>query len=373
MKSIDKLCLIFNVPTYYNEPTYLLIEKYYNCDWYFGDWKTDIKKMDTDQFKRCLFLKVNHQNSKLYTQSRMISILRNKEYQTFLMTGETRNLSFWWFLFVRNLFYRNKRIYLWTHGWYGKETRIEALIKKWMFRSVTGIFTYGDYAKKLLMKEGFPETKIFPIHNALHYEQQLALRNRMQASDFYQNHFGNSNPVLLFIGRLTKVKQLDMLVNAVANLKQQGKLYNLVFVGDGTERGKLETLVNDRGINDSVWFYGECYEENINAELVYNADLCVAPGNVGLTAMHSLMFGTPVITHDNFAYQMPEFEAIKNGLTGNFYHQGSQESLEEKISLWFEQYGRDRETIRNNCFMEIDKNWTPDFQLNVIKNNIVIA
>lgn len=367
---MKNLCLVFNIPTYYNEPTYLLLEKEYNCKWYFGDWVTDIKKMDTSQFKECHILKVNHQKSKLFTQKGLITILRDKENNTFLMTGETRNLSFWWFLFVRNLFYRRKRIYLWTHGWYGKESKIEAIIKKWMFRSVTGIFTYGEYAKNLMAKEGISEAKIFPIHNALHYKEQKELRDRISKTDIYFNHFGSTNPILLFIGRLTKVKKLDMLLRTVASLNNSCRPCNLVLVGDGEEKEKLIKLASELQISDKVWFYGECYKEDTNAELIYNADICVAPGNVGLTAMHSLMFGTPVITHDNFAYQMPEFEAIKEECTGAFYHHGSQQSLDEVVLSWLQKHDDDRETIRKNCFKEIDDNWTPYFQIGVIKRNI---
>lgn len=35
--------------------------------------------------------------------------------------------------------------------------------------------------------------------------------------------------------------------------------------------------------------------------------------------MHSMMFGCPVITHNNFNWQMPEYEAIKPGITGDFF------------------------------------------------------
>lgn len=56
----------------------------------------------------------------------------------------------------------------------------------------------------------------------------------------------------------------------------------------------------------------------VNAELIYNADLCVAPGNIGLTAMHAMMFGCPCISHNDFSWQMPEFEAIVPYKTGNF-------------------------------------------------------
>ncbi len=67
-----------------------------------------------------------------------------------------------------------------------------------------------------------------------------------------------------------------------------------------------------------IWLYGACYDEEIIGELIFNAQLCVSPGNVGLTAMHSLVYGTPVITHNNFSNQSPEFEAIIDGKTGSF-------------------------------------------------------
>ena len=44
----------------------------------------------------------------------------------------------------------------------------------------------------------------------------------------------------------------------------------------------------------------------------------VSPGNVGLTAIHSLSYGTPVLTHNNFNNQMPEVESIQPGFNGYF-------------------------------------------------------
>lgn len=57
------------------------------------------------------------------------------------------------------------------------------------------------------------------------------------------------------------MKKLDMLVRAVAELNKQGRKFNLVFVGDGTERESLVELVHFYSIEDCVWFYGACYDE----------------------------------------------------------------------------------------------------------------
>ena len=105
--------------------------------------------------------------------------------------------------------------------------------------------------------------------------------------------------------------------------------------------------------------------------MIYNADLCVSPGNVGLTAMHSMVFGTPVLTHNDFSHQMPEFEAVKENITGDFFKYGDINSLALKISEWFQNNGEKRESVRQSCMKEIDDNWTPWFQLEVLKEHLL--
>ena len=120
-----------------------------------------------------------------------------------------------------------------------------------------------------------------------------------------------------------------------------------------------------------MWFYGSSYDETTNAQLIYNADLCVAPGNVGLTAMHSMVFGCPVISHNDFPHQMPEFEAIKKGITGDFFNYGDTVSLSKTISEWFKKHKNDRDKVRKDCYNVIDKEWNPYFQMEIFKKTII--
>lgn len=98
---------------------------------------------------------------------------------------------------------------------------------------------------------------------------------------------------------------------------------------------------------------GECCSEETNAKLIYNADLCVAPGNIGLTAIHVMMFGCPAITHNDFKWQMPEFEAIKSMETGMFFEKGNLDSLVNSILDWFEIKIKEREKVRLACYKEL--------------------
>lgn len=369
---MGKLCLIYNTAPHYRSAIFKAIDKQYDCDWYFGPTLSDIKEMDTSILKNVSYYKTIGNPSKLYYKFGILKLLFKNKYNTFFALAEVRSVTDWIFFYLANKLFPKKKVYIWTHGWYGKEKGIQAKLKLWLYKHVAGIFIYANYAKELLVKEGIPAEKLFVIHNSLDYEKQISLRNKVTSSTIYSSHFGNNHPVLIFIGRLTPVKQLDMLVEAVAKMNAKGNDCNLVFVGNGSEKNKLEEKVKEYGLENQVWFYGACYDDSKNAELIHNADLCVAPGNVGLTAIHTMVFGTPVISHDDFKWQMPEFEAIKPDETGDFFKKGDVDSLVDVITWWLKNNSTKRDVVRQNCQNEIDKYWNPSFQMDVIKQNLKV-
>lgn len=366
----NKLCLIFNIAPHYRESIYKLIEQTYSCDWYFGSNDTNIKTLDLSIFQRVKILPNRFVlKTQLIRRLGLAKLIEDKNYKTFLLTGETYNLSIWWFLIKSKLFYRHKKVYLWTHGWYGKESVFIKILKKIYFRLADGVFLYGNYARDLMLKEGFDKNKLFVIHNSLQYEEHLSIRETLKPTNIYRNHFSNENKNIIFIGRLTAVKHLDYVIESLAFLKKEGYDYNLIFVGDGPEKENLINVAQKKDLLPQVWFYGACYDDKVNAELIFNADLCVSPGNVGLTAIHTMTFGTPVLTHDNFPYQMPEFETIKENVTGGFFKENDVESISRAITQWFTLH-EDRDVVRQNCYEEIEKSWTPQYQLGILKKHL---
>jgi len=364
------LCIIYNTAPRYREAIFQAIDKEYNCYWYFGETKSDIKEMDLSLLKNTQYYKTYGDTNTLYWKIGILSLLFKRKFQTFLMLSESRSLSDYFFLGLARVL--RKKVYVWTHGWYGKETKKESILKKWQFNRTEGIFVYSNYSRNLMIEQGIPREKIFTIHNSLHYDEQIALRMSIKTSNIYKEHFTNDNPTIIFIGRLTQVKKLDQLVDAMYKLKRRGESFNLIFVGNGTEKEDLQNRVSKFGLMDNVWFYGACYDERQNAELIYNADLCVAPGNIGLTAMHAMMFGCPCLSHNTFKWQMPEFEAIQPDITGDFFEMDNVDSLAETISKWFFKKNNKREEVRKACFNEIDTQWNPYFQMEVIKKNLIL-
>lgn len=363
-----ELCIIYNFAQKYREGIFKLIEGSYDCHWVFGRNKTDIKGLDDDLLKDVMLVDNVQLAGPIYYQTKVLSLFR--KYDSLLVLSELFCISTWMMLLLKTLFYRKKKVYLWSHGWYGREGMLKRWLKKRFFGMADAVLLYGFYAKEVALKQGYKRQNLYVIHNSLGYDKQVELRNSSLASDIYKKHFNNNLPVLLFIGRLTKVKHLDLLIEAVSILRDKGRHYNIVFVGDGEERQLLEDRVKELGLVDTTWFYGSSYSEEQNAPLIHNADLCVSPGNVGLTAMHTMVYGTPVLTHDNFPFQMPEFEAIRPQRTGGFFKYNDVESLANAIETWFNMPNYDRQQIRQYCYDEIDDNWTPQYQIEKIENII---
>lgn len=351
--------------SHYRLRIYELMQKTFGCKFIFGVDDTSVKRLDTSKFPGSTDVPNKMiGNTNWSYQPHALKLTNN--FDIIINDLGIYSISAWAVL-LKSKFTKQK-VYNWDHGWYGREGLLKKWIKRAYFGLADGSLIYGNYAKDLMVENGFNDNKLFVIHNSLNHDAQIRLRNEITTNDIYRNHFSNNNRTLLFIGRLTQVKRLDIFIKAVALLKQRGSNYNIVLVGDGIMKEELQRLADSENVD--VWFYGACYDEKENAELIYNADLCVAPGNVGLTAMHTMVFGTPVITHNDFTWQMPEFEAIKVGETGDFFTRGDIQSLADKIENWFEKYGKNREKVRKACYNEIDTQWTPQFQIEVIKKLI---
>ena len=123
-------------------------------------------------------------------------------------------------------------------------------------------------------------------------------------------------------------------------------------------------LLNANNFN----FFGSVYDESLLSDLIYNSDLCVSPGNIGLTAIHSLSYGTPVASHNNFNNQMPEVEAIIDGENGFLFDENNSDDLANKIDNWFlNNPNLDKDVIRK---IIIDK-YNPKYQMRIFNDTII--
>ena len=361
----DKICCILNYAPHYRQSIYRLMDKELNCDFYFGSkLQTNIKKIDYKQLSNAKELESVWFFKKVYWMSGLITLIFTP-YKKYLITGQINCISNWIFLPLARVL--GKEVYLWNHGWYGKESLWQKIIKKIFYWPVSGFFLYGEYARKLMIAEGYDPQKLHVVYNSLNYDKSLELRRKLIKTDIYKKHFSNDYSVILFSGRLQAIKRLDMLLTILKEQKEKGINYNMVLIGDGTDKDRLAKLVAEFELKSQVWIYGSCYDEEKLSELIYNADVCVSPGNVGLTAIHALSYGTPVITHNEFKNQGPEFEAIQTGVTGDFFEKDNLESLNSKIENWMLINPHKSKELINACYKVIDEKYNPFYQVEVIK------
>lgn len=155
----------------------------------------------------------------------------------------------------------------------------------------------------------------------------------------------------------------------MALAQKQGFYFNLVLVGEKTNvESEISVLMEKYGLSNRTWFYGPCFDENKNAQLLFDASVCVCPAAVGLTAIHALSYGCPVISNDNVETQMPEFESIVDGETGSLFKENDIEDLVEKIKYWcclnLEQRTHTRDIARQLILSE----WSVDYQIQILKS-----
>lgn len=114
--------------------------------------------------------------------------------------------------------------------------------------------------------------------------------------DRFDRHSQGSAGVVT-VSRLTKQKNLGVVLEALARLKKQGTPLKLKIIGDGPYRGMLEQRAKGLGIQQLVTFAGEVAPDRVAAE-IGEADVMVFPAvreGLGLVAAEALMLGVPVV------------------------------------------------------------------------------
>lgn len=361
--------MVFPYAPSYREGIYKRMDEEFDCSYYFCENPgVNLNLLNYSCLKKCDASMLRHKlfgGAHFFTKVPLNEIKKCKHV---VMPGNPHNLTVWLLLLYFRLFRSKKnRTYLWTHGVYGRESKIEYRIKKLFFSLADGLLLYGEYAADLIReKKLLKEKKIHVLYNSLDYQEQLKRRGAPTQNPF-KEHFKNDNANIIFIGRLTQEKKLDLIIRAITNEQNPLRYLNVTFVGTGEDEDRLKKVINESGISDRVWFYGKCFKEDEISVLMNHADLCVSPGNVGLTAIHCMTYGVPVISHNDFPHQGPEFESIKPNQTGDFFRPDDADDLNRVINEWFKSHN-DTARVKQECYKIIDSYYNPDYQIRVLKN-----
>lgn len=235
-----------------------------------------------------------------------------------------RILTNFWILIRRK--YLKKPVILWGHGLSSRPSslRIWKKLRIWMARRADAIVLYSDSGKDSFARLGIDEGKLFVAYNAI----DVTNIRRLTSGEIRK---GGKRRNVLYVGRLIPGKKVRILVEgfqkALVSLPAETKL---IIIGDGPEKAGLVAMVEDYGITDRVEFAGEIQKDTELAQFFENSILTISPGYVGLSVIHSLAFGVPVLAADNEPHA-PEIEVLAQGRNCEFFKSGCVDSLAEKL------------------------------------------
>jgi len=123
------------------------------------------------------------------------------------------------------------------------------LLRLW----VNGVVVLDSDMEAEVVSAGFPVEHIFRMSNGIDAMSFAGSKSRENA----KQDMGLQNKTLvLFVGRLVIQKSIPTLLEAMMIAVQSCPNLHLILVGGGVERGSLEALVRDLGIQEFVTFAG---------------------------------------------------------------------------------------------------------------------
>lgn len=309
--------------------------------------------------------------SGLFWQPGAIAIVAREKPDLVIALGNPYSLTTWTLLLLGRI--RRIPICLWGHGLLELESGPKWFLRKMFYRLASAQLLYGDFSKKLLIKSGFASNKLHVVYNSLDYDQQRRIAGRISVRDIalFRNSLGleEDKRLVVFTGRLQPVKRLDLLFQAIANIAERGQDVHIALIGEGSERYSLQQLAQNLKIKHLVHFLGAHYDEEFLGLTLSASDLCIVPSGAGLSIIHSMVFGTPVIIHDRVAQHGPEWEAVQEGITGFFYKYEDIHDLTLKIEQALFPISC-KEQMSDACQSIIRIKYNPNRQVEIIGNMV---
>lgn len=159
---------------------------------------------------------------------------------------------------------------------------------------VDGFVAHSTHMYKYLNLVRFvPKWKITLTHNAI--DTSILTKLYYKWSKAGKKREKNK---IIFVGRLSSEKKVDVLVDAFAKISSKWLDTQLTIIGEGSQERYLQQKTHRLGLNKRIHFKGGIYDENLLARYLYQSSLFVLPGLGGLGLNTAMAMGLPVIcTH----------------------------------------------------------------------------
>lgn len=263
-------------------------------------------------------------------QSGLIKEIIKNNYDVFVVQANFGNISTHVVLLYRYIF--QKRNIAWVCAYErpeirGIKRRIRNGVTRIMLKLCHSSIAYNSFAKRHMINRGVCPKKIRIIGNTT---DTIKLNNNINKIDLKkckQELKINKNGIL-FVGKFTESKKLDLLINAMAELitVRSRNDIQLILVGDGPVRQDLIKLSQVLGISGHVHFEGVVIEGK--EKYFKAATIAVMPGSGGLFINDCMAAGLPMILSYSDG---THHDLIRDGETGILFRRDNKNDLSDKI------------------------------------------
>lgn len=179
-----------------------------------------------------------------------------------------------------------------------------------------------------LDRRGLDPSRIAVIHNGVELEGLGPAAARF------------AEPTVVYLGRLKRYKRVDLVLSAVARLRQGGVPVKMIVAGQGDARPALEETARRLGIADSVHFAGFVPDDR-KRELMSRSwvhALTSPKEGWGITSIEASACGTPTVASDSPGLK----ETVRHGETGLLVPHGDVDALAAALARVLQPDARDR-------------------------------
>jgi len=205
----------------------------------------------------------------------------------------------------------------------GKMEAIRLLMHILLPRSDAMVAVSKALARNMSHELSIPEDRIEVIYNPVVTPDMEARIMESVKWPWESDHL----PTIVFVGRLEKVKRVDLLVEAFASINTQVES-RLLIVGTGSEEGAIRQQIREKGLEEHCALVG--YQPN-PLPYIRRSDVLVLPSDYegfGLVLVEAMACGTQVISTD-----CPDgpAEILGNGRFGQLVPCGNADALASAI------------------------------------------
>lgn len=271
--------------------------------------------------------------------------LRNT-HDVVLHGADFKFFTLWAFLFL-NMF-SNKKLYLNGQGGYKKDGIIVDIVYTVALFLCDGYICYTEYSRKALKEKvpRFLHKKITVSDNTLFIKPNEKINSSVSNTVFY-------------IGRLREGCDIEILLEAA---EIAGVHVNIIGAGDDEYLAELKSKYSHLAT-----FFGAVFSEDKQRDIAKNCFCGAYGGDAGLSVVHYMSLGLPVIVHRDISSHMgPEPSYVLDGINGLFFERGNVNDLAKKLRLLVKDK-QIRELLADGALRSFEKLRTPSMSDKFVK------